>query len=108
LNLNEIVYTMRQKTERTQVVCSQENLELLDLVGRQGIPDTAKHLGIEPTSVHNRIYGIRDRLEQGQIEINKVRGLMTKYSYVKKLLTPETLKPTERDLEPELYEAEEA
>ena len=99
---------MRQKTERTQVVCSQENLELLDLVGRVGIPGTAKHLGIEPTSVHNRIYGIRDRLEQGQAEINRVRGLMNKYVYIKKLLTPETLKPTDRDLEPELYEKEEA
>ena len=98
---------MRQKTERIQVVCSPENLELLDLVGRLGIPETAKHLGIMPTSVHNRMYAIRDRLEQGQTEINKVRGLMTKYTYIKKLLTPETLKPTERDLEPELYEDEE-
>jgi len=98
---------MRQKTERIQVVCSPENLELLDLVGRLGIPGTAKHLGILPTSVHNRIYAIRDRLEQGQTEINKVRGLMNKYIYIKKLLTPETLKPTDRDLEPELYEKEE-
>jgi len=92
---------------RTQVVCSENNLELLDLVGRIGIPETARHLKIEPTSVHNRIYGIKDRLEQGQTEINRVRGLMSKYPYVKRLLTPTTLKPTERDLEPELYEDEE-
>jgi len=88
------------------VVCSEENLKMLDLVGRLGIPETAKHLGIMPTSVHNRIYTIRDRLEQGQAEINRVRGLMNKYPYIKKLLIPETLKPTERDLEPELYEDE--
>jgi len=98
---------MRQKTERTQVVCSQENLELLDLVGRLGIPGAAKQLGILPTSVHNRLYGIRDRLDQGQAEINRVRGLMNRYTYIKKLLTPETLRPTDRDLEPELYEEEE-
>jgi len=80
---------------------------MLDLVGRVGITETAKHLGVKPTTIHNRIYGIRDRLEQGQAEINQVRGMMTKYPYIKKLLTPETLKPTERDLEPELYEDEE-
>jgi len=91
---------------RRRVVCSEENLKMLDLVGRLGIPETAKHLGIMPTSVHNRIYTIRDRLEQGQAEINRVRGLMNKYPYIKKLLIPETLKPTERDLEPELYEDE--
>ena len=89
-----------------QVVCNKNNLEMLDLVGRIGIPETAKHLNLEPTSIHNRIYGIRDRLEQGQAEINRTRGLMTKYPYVKRLLTPKTLKPTPRDLEPELYEEE--
>jgi len=98
---------MSEQKTRKQVVCSKNNLEMLDLVGRIGIPETAKHLGVAPTSIHNRIYGIRDRLEQGQAEINRVRGLMSKYSYVKRLLTPKTLKPTERDLEPELYEDEE-
>lgn len=80
---------------------------MLDLVGRIGIPETAKHLNLKPTSIHNRIYGIRDRLEQGQTEINRVRNLMTKYPYIKRLLTPKTLKPLPRDLEPELYEDEE-
>ena len=32
---------------------------------------------------------------------------MKKYPLVRRLLTPTTLKPTERDLEPELYEDEE-
>ena len=81
-----------------QVICSQENLKLLDLVGRLGIPKTAKRLGIKPTNIHNKIFRIRNRLEQGQIEINKLRGLMVKYPYIKKLLTPKTLKPTEADL----------
>jgi len=95
---------MSKPNPRKQVVCSKNNLKMLDLVGRIGIPETARHLNIKPTSVHNRIYGIRDRLEQGQTEINRVRGLMSKYPYVKRLLTPTTLKPTERDLEPDLYE----
>ena len=80
---------------------------MLDLVGRVGIPETAKHFKTTPSSVHNRIYGICDRLEKGQAEINRVRGLMAKYPIIKRLLTPKTLKPTERDLEPELYEDEE-
>lgn len=80
---------------------------MLDLVGRIGIPETAKHLNLKPTSIHNRIYGVRDRLEQGQAEINRVRNLMKKYPYIKRLLTPKTLKPTPRDLEPELYGEEE-
>ena len=98
---------MPKQKPRKQVVCSENNLEMLDLVGRLGIPETARHLDIRPSSIHNRIYGIRDRLEQGQTEMNRVRGLMTKYPYVKRLLTPTTLKPTERDLEPDLYEDEE-
>ena len=98
---------MSKHKPRKQVVCSENNVEILDLVGRIGISEAARHLKIEPTSVHNRIYGIRDRLDQGQAEINRVRNLMTKYPYVKRLLTPTTLKPTERDLEPELYEEEE-
>ena len=98
---------MSKQTTRKQVVCSQNNLEMLDLVGRLGIPETARHLNVKPTSIHNRVYGVRERLEQGQTEINRVRGLMSKYPYVKRLLTPKTLKPTERDLEPELYEDEE-
>ena len=90
-----------------QVVCNKNNLEMLDLVGRIGIPETARHLNLKPTSIHNRIYGVRDRLEQGQAEINRTRNLMKKYPYIKRLLTPKTLKPTPVDLEPELYEAEE-
>ena len=99
---------MSKQKSRKQVVCSPENLEILDLVGRVGIPEAAKHFGTTPSSVHNRIYGICDRLEKGQAEINRVRGLMSKYPIIKRLLTPKTLKPTERDLEPELYEEEEA
>ena len=98
---------MSKQKSRKQVVCSPENLETLDLVGRVGISEAARLLKTTPSSIHNRIYGICDRLEKGQAEINKVRGLMTKYPYIKKLLTPKTLKPTERDLEPELYEEEE-
>ena len=97
---------MSKPEPRKQVVCSKNNLEMLDLVGRVGIPETSTHLNIKPTSIHNRIYGIRDRLEQGQAEINRVRGLMNKYPYIKRLLTPKTLKPTPRDLEPELYDEE--
>jgi len=98
---------LSKQKSRKQVVCSPENLETLDLVGRVGISEAARLLKTTPSSIHNRIYGICDRLEKGQTEINKVRGLMTKYPYIKKLLTPKTLKPTERDLEPELYEEEE-
>ena len=98
---------MSEQKTRKQVVCSQNNLEMLDLVGRLGIPEAARHLNVKPTSIHNRVYGVRDRLEQGQTEINRVRGLISKYPYVKRLLTPKTLKPTERDLEPDLYEDEE-
>ena len=98
---------MSNHKPRKQVVCSKNNVELLDLVGRLGISETAKHLNITPASVHNRIYGVRDRLEQGQAEINRTRNLMKKYPYIKRLLTPKTLKPTPEDLEPELYEEEE-
>ena len=99
---------MTKRKPRKQVVCSQKNLEILDLVGRVDIPETANHFKTTPSNIHNIIYGVCDRLEQGQIEINRVRGLMSKYPIIKRLLTPKTLKPTERDLEPELYEKEEA
>ena len=99
---------MSKQKSRKQVVCSPENLKTLDLVGRVGIPEAARLLKTTPSSIHNRIYGICDRLEKGQAEINRVRGLMSKYPIIKRLLTPKTLKPTERDLEPELYEEEEA
>ena len=97
---------MSKQESRKQVVCSPENLKTLDLVGRVGIPEAARLLKTTPSSIHNRIYGICDRLEKGQTEINRVRGLMAKYPIIKRLLTPKTLKPTERDLEPELYEEE--
>ncbi|MBU1173578.1 MAG: hypothetical protein KKD44_28755 [Proteobacteria bacterium] len=90
------------------VILRPEYLEMLDLVGRIGIPKTAEKLGFNPSTIHGRFYRMRDRLEQGQIEINQIKGLMKKYPLVRKLLLPKTLNPTERDLEPELYEAEEA
>jgi len=82
-------------------------MEMLDLVGRVGIKETAERLGVTVSAVHNRIYRIRDRLETWQVELNQLRGLMKKHPLVRRLLTPKTLKPTERDLEPELYEDEE-
>lgn len=93
---------------RKQVVCGEETLKILDLVGRVGIPETARYMGTTSSNIHNRIYGVCDRLEQGQAEINRVRGFMSKYPIIKRLLTPKTLKPTKRDLEPDLYEDEEA
>jgi len=102
--MKEKHHQMVKQRYRKQVVCSQENLKILDLIGRLGISETAKHLSLNPSTIHNRVYGICDRLKQGQTEINQVRGLMTKYSIVRRLLTPSTLRPTERDLEPDLYE----
>lgn len=98
---------MSQEKNNLWVVSRPEHLEMLDLLGRVGIKETAKHQNVNPSVVHNRIYRIRDRLEQGQIEINQLRGMMRKYPLIRRLLTPKTLKPTERDLEPDLYEDEE-
>ena len=98
---------MSPKRNKLWVVSRPEHLETLDLVGRVGIKEAALHQNVEPSVIHNRIYRIRDRLEQGQNEINKLRGLMKKYPLVRRLLTPKTLRPTERDLEPDLYEDEE-
>ena len=88
------------------VILRPEYLEMLDLCGRLRLPEVAKKLGITPNTLYNRIKRVRDRFVKGQEEYNQILTLMRKYPNIKKLMTPKTLKPTERDLEPELYEDE--
>jgi len=89
------------------VIFRPEYREMIELCGRIPLPKVAEHYGIQPNTLYNRLHRVRDRLYQGQKEINQLRNLMKKYPSIRKLLTPKILKPTERDLEPELYEEEE-
>jgi len=96
------------KDKEMWVIIRPEHMKMLDLCGRIRLPEVAEKLGITPNTLYNRIKRIRDRFVKGQKEYNQILNLMKKYPNVKKLMIPKTLKPTEKDLEPELYEDEEA
>lgn len=88
------------------VIFRPEYLEMIELLGRIRTVEVANKYNISQNTLYNRVKRVRIRMQQGQTEINQLLNLMRKYPKIRRMLTPTTLKPTERDLEPDLYEEE--